>query len=65
MNALVDAVAILSSCQQVVLSANWFVSETSVKRYASSFLLYVITWWSYGREIGLAAEMSLDHGIDS
>jgi len=32
MNALVDAVAILSSCQPNVLSTNWFVSETSTKR---------------------------------
>ena len=31
MNALVDAVAILSSCQRIVLSANCPVSEMSVK----------------------------------
>ena len=30
-NALVDAIAILPSCQRNVLSANWFVNETSMK----------------------------------
>jgi len=32
MTALVDVVAILSPCQRHVLSANWFVSETSRDR---------------------------------
>ena len=30
MNAPVDAVAILPSCQQIILPANWLVSEMSV-----------------------------------
>ena len=30
MNAPVDAVAIVLSCQQIILPANWFVSEMSV-----------------------------------